>query len=122
MVPASTLMYGSSFWSVTRKPRASSSEPMEADASPLPSDDTTPPVTKMYFVGTSSLLPWPSASVEHTRFPRLGPRPLRRAGGHAGHRAPPPPPDHAGPRARPLPRHGARGERVAPCPPTIPPP
>src|SRR5688572_18863721 len=50
-------MYGSIFWSVTRKPRASSSEPMEADASPLPSDDTTPPVTKMYFVGTSSLLP-----------------------------------------------------------------
>ncbi len=24
---------------------------MEAAASPLPSDDTTPPVTKMYFVG-----------------------------------------------------------------------
>src|SRR5207247_148749 len=57
MVPASTLMYGSIFWSVTRKPRASSSEPMDAEASPLPSDDTTPPVTKMYFVGTSSLLP-----------------------------------------------------------------
>src|SRR3989442_808782 len=50
-------MYGSIFWSVTRKPRASSSEPMEADAKPLPSDDTTPPVTKMYFVATSSLLP-----------------------------------------------------------------
>src|SRR6266851_3810411 len=57
MVPASTLMYGSIFWSVTRKPRASSSEPMDAEARPLPSDDTTPPVTKMYFVGTSSLLP-----------------------------------------------------------------
>src|SRR6266446_8594464 len=57
MVPASTLMYGSIFWSVTRKPRASRSEPMEAEASPFPSDDTTPPVTKMYFVGTSSLLP-----------------------------------------------------------------
>src|SRR6266542_446806 len=57
MVPASTLMYGSIFWSVTRKPRASSSEPMEADAKPVPSDDTTPPVTKMYFVATSSLLP-----------------------------------------------------------------
>src|SRR5260370_24700399 len=49
-------MYGSIFWSVTRKPRASSSEPMEADAKPLPSDDTTPPVTKMYFVATSSSL------------------------------------------------------------------
>src|SRR5262245_6519340 len=56
MVPASTLMYGSIFWSVTRKPRASRSEPMDAEASPLPSDDTTPPVTKMYFVGTSPLL------------------------------------------------------------------
>src|SRR6185369_8555344 len=55
MVPASTLMYGSIFCNVTRKPRASSSEPMEADASPLPSDDTTPPVTKMYFAATSSL-------------------------------------------------------------------
>src|SRR5436190_9904496 len=32
---------------------------MEADANPLPSDDTTPPVTKMYFVATSSLLPGP---------------------------------------------------------------
>src|SRR5438477_3218237 len=50
-------MYGSIFCSVTRKPRASSSEPMEADANPLPSDDTTPPVTKMYFAATSSLLP-----------------------------------------------------------------
>src|SRR5438045_6842456 len=57
MVPASTLMYGSTFWSGTRKRRASGSEPREADANPLPSDDTTPPVTKMYFVATSSLLP-----------------------------------------------------------------
>src|SRR5262245_16260129 len=56
MVPASTLMYGSIFWSVTRRPRASRSEPMEAAASPLPRDDTTPPVTKMNFVLTSGLL------------------------------------------------------------------
>src|SRR5215813_6856682 len=46
-------MYGSIFCSVTRKPRASSSDPMEAAASPLPKDDTTPPVTKMNFVVTS---------------------------------------------------------------------
>src|SRR5712692_10525082 len=45
-------MYGSIFWHVTRKPRASRRHPIEAAASPLPSDDTTPPVTKMYFVAT----------------------------------------------------------------------
>jgi hypothetical protein len=32
------------------RPRASSSDPMDAAASPLPSDETTPPETKMYFV------------------------------------------------------------------------
>src|SRR5262245_23228642 len=54
MVPASTLMYGSIFCRVTRKPRASSSAPIEAAARPLPSDDTTPPVTRMYFGANSS--------------------------------------------------------------------
>src|SRR5215468_3919903 len=47
-------MYGSIFCSVTRKPRASSSAPIEASARPLPRDDTTPPVTKMYFGANSS--------------------------------------------------------------------
>src|SRR3989442_644044 len=47
-------MYGSIFCSVTRKPRASRSDPIEAAAKPLPNDDTTPPVTKMYFVATSA--------------------------------------------------------------------
>src|SRR5213078_310492 len=56
IVPASTLMYGSIFCSVTLKPRASRSDPIEAAASPLPNDDTTPPVTKMYFVATSPSL------------------------------------------------------------------
>src|SRR2546421_910172 len=50
MVPGSTFRYGSSFWMVSLSPRASSSEPMEAAASPLPSDDTTPPEMKMNFV------------------------------------------------------------------------
>src|SRR5512139_1761782 len=54
MVPGSTLMYGSSFCIVTRYPWSSSSRPIEAAASPLPSDDTTPPVTKMYFTGRPS--------------------------------------------------------------------
>ncbi len=35
---------------VILRPRASSNEPMDAAASPFPSDDTTPPVTKMNFV------------------------------------------------------------------------
>ena len=43
-------MYGSSFWIVTLRPRFSSSAPIDADASPLPSDETTPPVTKMNLV------------------------------------------------------------------------
>src|SRR3990172_2898510 len=54
MVPASTLMYGSIFWRVTRNPRASRSAPMEAAAIPLPREETTPPVTKMILIGTSS--------------------------------------------------------------------
>jgi hypothetical protein len=32
---------------------------MDAAASPLPRDDTTPPVTKTYLVGTISLLSYP---------------------------------------------------------------
>src|SRR5579871_2817309 len=34
---------------LTRSPRLSSRQPMEAAARPLPRLDTTPPVTKMYF-------------------------------------------------------------------------
>src|SRR5882757_818124 len=39
-----------------RRPRASSRQPMEAAARPLPRLDTTPPVTKMYFADTASPL------------------------------------------------------------------
>ena len=35
---------------VTLRPRASRTAAMEAAAMPLPSDDTTPPVTKINFV------------------------------------------------------------------------
>src|SRR5262249_29209416 len=42
------LMYGSSFMFATFRPRFSSSAPIDALARPLPSDETTPPVTKMY--------------------------------------------------------------------------
>ena len=43
-------MYGSSFCAATFKPRAFSSLPSEAAVMPLPSPETTPPVTKIYFV------------------------------------------------------------------------
>src|SRR5262245_27755960 len=55
MVPGSTLMYGSNFWRVTVYPWPSSKQPMDAAANPLPSEETTPPVTKMYLVARSSL-------------------------------------------------------------------
>jgi hypothetical protein len=34
---------------VTRRPRLSSRQPIEAAATPFPREETTPPVTKMYF-------------------------------------------------------------------------
>src|SRR5690625_6293853 len=50
MVPGSTLMYGSSFIMVTLRPRASRIAAREAEAIPLPKEETTPPVTNMYRV------------------------------------------------------------------------
>src|SRR5580700_7414954 len=49
MVPGSTLRYGSHFCRVTLRPRLSSKQPMEAAATPFPREETTPPVTKIYF-------------------------------------------------------------------------
>src|SRR3954452_21821020 len=51
IVPGSTLRYGSSFCMVTRRPLPESNAPRELAVRPLPSDDTTPPVTKTNFVG-----------------------------------------------------------------------
>src|SRR5207244_2565561 len=45
MVPGSTVMYGSRLAIPTLRPRASRIAPSEAEAIPLPSEDTTPPVT-----------------------------------------------------------------------------
>src|SRR5919112_1908660 len=50
MVPGSTLIYGSNFWSTTLWPRLLSSIPSAAALVPLPMDETTPPVTKIYLV------------------------------------------------------------------------
>src|SRR5436190_12419956 len=49
IVPGSTLMYGSNFCTRTFSPRALSRRPSEAAVMPLPSDETTPPVTNTYF-------------------------------------------------------------------------
>src|SRR2546423_9029516 len=62
IVPGSTLMYGSNFCAWTLRPRAFSSRPSEAAVIPLPSDETTPPVTKTYFGGRAATSAPPDAS------------------------------------------------------------
>src|SRR5713226_9874701 len=49
MVPGSTLRYGSSFCKETVRLRAFRMFPNDAAVIPLPSEETTPPVTKTYF-------------------------------------------------------------------------
>src|SRR4051795_2823204 len=56
IVPGSTLMYGSSFCIVTRSPRVFSKRPSEEAVRPLPSDEATPPVTKMCLVTGSQAI------------------------------------------------------------------
>src|SRR5881227_4365571 len=48
IVPGSTFRYGSNFWTSTFRPRDFSSRPSDAAVIPLPSDETTPPVTNTY--------------------------------------------------------------------------
>src|SRR6185295_8886725 len=50
IVPGSTLRYGSSLIRVTLRPRDSRMAASDADAMPLPKEDTTPPVTNTYLV------------------------------------------------------------------------
>ena len=75
IVPGSTFRYGSNFCTCTLRPRAFSSRPSEAAVMPLPSDETTPPVTKTYFVRHAG------ASRESRLHPprRVGPRTSERA-------------------------------------------
>src|SRR5207342_1016149 len=68
-------MYGSSFIIVTRRPRASRMAASEAAAMPLPSEETTPPVTKM-----SRVMGEPAAGKPHF----TGWRPAPRASGEKG--------------------------------------
>ncbi len=46
-----TPQHPTNFIIVTRSPRSTSSRPSADAAMPFPSDETTPPVTKMNFVG-----------------------------------------------------------------------
>jgi hypothetical protein len=41
-------MYGSNFWIVTRNPLACNNFASEAAMMPLPNEEVTPPVTKIY--------------------------------------------------------------------------
>ena len=50
-------MYGSNFCICTFSPRALSRRPSEAAVMPLPRDETTPPVTKTYFVLIATVSP-----------------------------------------------------------------
>jgi hypothetical protein len=63
IVPGSTLRYGSSLMRVTLRPRDSRIAARDAEAMPLPSEDTTPPVTKTNLVialgrRTAMRMPW----------------------------------------------------------------
>ena len=54
-MPGSMLIYGSNFCIVTLKPRDSNSLAIDDEMIPFPSDETTPPVTKMYLVSTINI-------------------------------------------------------------------
>src|SRR5262249_22306772 len=97
-------MYGSALTIVTVRPRASSSAPIDADATPLPSEETTPPVTKMNLVFVASLL-MPSLHHPEVRGANLPFAPVRAppAAACSDGRRPLPRPPHpnAPPRALP---------------------
>src|SRR5438067_8224218 len=66
IVPGSTFRYGSNFWQATLRPRLSSRHPMLAAAIPFPSEETTPPVTKM---NLAMLNPLKNGSFEQLGYP-----------------------------------------------------
>ena len=92
MVPGSTLMYGSSFTMLIFKPRASRMAPREADAMPLPSEETTPPVTKTnrVMIGSPPLNGFPARSdIRHAR--SRAKKELLKFDGSSGYQIAPPP-------------------------------
>src|SRR3989304_10029278 len=101
--------------SVTLRPRASNSAPMEAAVSPLPRDETTPPVTNTYFVAINHRL---SENQGTARRAQGAGNDARGTGMHAGaegswqsSRAPPREQAEGGLRARDVVRR-VHGDRV----------
>ena len=70
IVPGSRLMYGSSFCSVTRRPRSLSSRPSDDAVRPFPRELATPPVTKMCLVTRAPRLCGSSTSRRNRNLPR----------------------------------------------------
>src|SRR5699024_8319876 len=68
IVPGSTLIYGSNFCKVTFSPRFLSNRPNDAAVIPFPSDDTTPPVTKIYLVNLIPSFTYPYQYAVHIYF------------------------------------------------------
>src|SRR3954451_9754195 len=80
IVPGSTLMYGSNFWTCTLRPRALRRRPSDAAVMPLPREETTPPVTNTNFA-TYTRLPAKQLTGFHVSS-RGGCRSERRRGLH----------------------------------------
>src|SRR5918992_1088626 len=60
---------------VTLRPRSTSSRPSDAAAMPFPSEDTTPPVTKMYLVELGPVVIRPAPDKRASELPLVeGPR------------------------------------------------
>src|SRR6266849_3467277 len=105
---------------VTRRPRSTRRRPSEAAAMLLPRDDTTPPVTKMYFVeltdsplsvGGSTVLPRNADPLRYRRrAPRVQGTAPRRSPSRAAAAAAAP----AVPSAPPGPARAAASDRAPP--------
>src|SRR5581483_3373031 len=120
MVPGSTLMYGSSFSRHTETPRPRSSRPSDATVIPLPTDDTTPPLTKMYLVTLASLRGCARSRLAHKATPALLPAPVSKLSADAvrlgqGRKADLRPPPHTSPGSSDcrILHHARRAMRVA---------
>src|SRR5581483_3872317 len=62
----------------TETPRPRSSRPSDATVIPLPTDDTTPPLTKMYLVTLASLRGCARSRFAHKATPALLPAPVSK--------------------------------------------
>src|SRR3954466_8021341 len=82
MRPGSALRYGSSLTTAPFTPRHLRSRPSDAAVTPLPSDETTPPVMNTYRVRDSirRYLPRPLPRVQNDTAPGYGTRATPRAG------------------------------------------